>query len=214
MAYYGYHRVSTNEQELGRGIMAIEAYCKNNGLVLTRIFTDKQTGKNFDRARYRVLKEDVLRTGDILIICELDRLGRTKTDTIQELSWFRENGIRVMILEIPTTLMDYSSFGNETARLLMEMANNIMIEVYATIAQQEVEKRAMRQAQGYEALKLRGEWDKLGRPKRLKQEEFEQHYKKFLNGEIRAFELIRTLGLSKATYYRYKKQYELKSRIE
>lgn len=214
MAYYGYHRVSTNEQELGRGTMQIEAYCQMNGLELSKIFTDKQSGKTFDRARYRVLKEDVLRTGDVLIVCELDRLGRSKSDTIQELNWFKDNGIRVMILEIPTTLMDYSSFSNETAKLLMEMANNIMIEVYATIAQQEIEKRAMRQAQGYEALKLRGEWDKLGRPKRLEQEEFERHYKKVLTGEIGAFAMMRILGLSKATYYRYKKQYDLKMKKE
>ena len=53
------------------------------------IFTDKITGKNFDRPRYTVLVEDVLRVGDTLIITELDRLGRNKQEILKQLRFFR-----------------------------------------------------------------------------------------------------------------------------
>ena len=79
------------------------------------------------------------------------------------MNWLKDNNIRVMILEIPTSVMNYSSLGNDTASLLMEMANNIMIEVYSTIAQQETEKRAKRQAEGIEAMRKSGNFEKYGR---------------------------------------------------
>ena len=63
MAYYGYHRTSTKEQHLDRGIIEIQRFCESQNIKLTGIFTDKLTGKNFDRPRYTVLVEDVLREG-------------------------------------------------------------------------------------------------------------------------------------------------------
>ena len=71
MKRYGYHRTSTKEQHLDRGITEINEYCKSNNLELEKIFTDQQTGKNFNRPRYTIMKEDVLREGDELIITEL-----------------------------------------------------------------------------------------------------------------------------------------------
>ena len=52
MKRYGYHRTSTREQHLDRGIAEIETFCKNNNIELEKIYTDQQTGKNFDRPRY------------------------------------------------------------------------------------------------------------------------------------------------------------------
>ena len=100
MKRYGYHRTSTKEQHLDRGIAEITAYCEQNHLELEKIFTDQQTGKNFNRPRYQVLKEDVLRSGDELIITEVDRLGRNKQETLKELQYFHNNNIRVKILEL------------------------------------------------------------------------------------------------------------------
>ena len=117
------------EQHLDRGIKEITAYCEQNNLELEKIFTDQQTGKNFNRPRYQVLKEDVLRAGDELIITEVDRLGRNKQETLKELQYYRDNGIRVKILELPTTLMDLSKLDNAMARMLMETINNMLIGI-------------------------------------------------------------------------------------
>ena len=119
MKRYGYHRTSTREQHLDRGITEITAYCEQNQLELERIFTDQQTGKDFNRPRYQVLKEDVLRSGDELIITEVDRLGRNKKETLSELQYFRDHNIRVKILELPTTLMDISKLDNTMAQMLI-----------------------------------------------------------------------------------------------
>lgn len=83
-----------------------------------------------------------------------------------------------------------------------------MIEVYSTIAQQETEKRAKRQAEGIEAMRKSGNFERYGRPKALPMPEFEREYSKVLRKEIAPFQLIRELKLSKATYYRYKREYE------
>ncbi len=206
MKRYGYHRTSTREQHLDRGIKEITAYCEQNQLELEKIFTDQQTGKNFNRPRYHVLKEDVLRSGDELIITEVDRLGRNKSDTLKELQYFRDHNVRVKILELPTTLMDISKLDNSMAQMLMETVNNMLIELYAAMAQAEIEKKEKRQREGIQAKKDRGEWEDYGRPSAYTREEFKVYYQRVLDGELRATELMRELKISKTTYYRYVKQ--------
>lgn len=206
MKRYGYHRTSTKEQHLDRGISEISNYCESNGLILEKIYTDQQTGKNFNRPRYTILKEDVLRTGDELIITEVDRLGRNKADTLRELHYFKDNGIRVKILELPTTLMDVSKMDNNMARMIVETINNMLIELYATMAEAEIEKKEKRQREGIQAKKDRGEWDNYGRPRVISVEKFTEEYKAVKSGDMRPFELMKKLGMAKATYYRYVKE--------
>ena len=206
MKRYGYHRTSTTEQHLDRGIKEITEYCSLNNLDLEKIYTDQQTGKNFNRPRYQVLKEDVLRSGDELIITEVDRLGRNKQETLMELQYYKDNSIRVKILELPTTLMDFSKLDNAMARMLMETINNMLVELYAAMAQAEIEKKEKRQREGIDAKKQRGEWDEYGRPAVMTLEDFSIEYQKVLSGNIKPFELMRKLGMSKTTYYRYVKK--------
>lgn len=208
MAYYAYHRTSTEEQSLDRGINEIRQFCEERGIKLfkNRIFTDQHTGKSFDRPGYKILRE-LLDKGDTLIITELDRLGRVKEDILKELRYFKEHGIRVMILEIPTTLINIEEMDNSLSAMLLDTINTVIIEVYAAMAQAENEKRAKRQKEGYEALKLRGEWDKIGRPRRLSSEQFAVDYKLVLEGKMRPCEFIRNHGLSRSTYYRYRDEY-------
>lgn len=212
MSIFGYHRTSSNEQHLDRGIKEITDFCKNNNMELEKIYTDKQTGKNFNRPRYTIMKEDVLRSGDTLIISELDRLGRNKNDTLKELQYYKENNIRVMILEIPTTLQDLSKLENSMAKMIMDTINNMLIELYATMAQAEIEKKEKRQREGIEAKKARGEWDDYGRPRAIDFDIFKEQYQKVVDGELKPFECMRQLGMTKPTFYRYKKQFEEGSR--
>lgn len=208
MKVYGYHRTSTADQHLDRGIKEITEYCLNNKLELKKIYTDQQTGKNFNRPRYTILKEDVLNEGDILIVTELDRLGRNKQDTLNELRYFKDNNIRVMILEIPTTTQDLSKLDNKMAQMIMETINNMLIELYATMAQAEIEKKEKRQQEGIQAKKDRGEWEDYGRPKAMDFNSFSKEYQRVVDGTIKPFELMKELGLTKPTFYRYKKQFD------
>jgi len=141
MAIYGYHRTSTTGQHLDRGIIAIREYCEKNGLNLDEMFTDQKTGKNFDRPDYNTLKRMAKHRNDIIIISELDRLGRNKESTLKELRYFQELGVRVMILEIPTTLVDYSTLDDTMSNMIMETINKMLVEMYATFAHAEMLER-------------------------------------------------------------------------
>ena len=204
--YYAYHRTSTTDQHLDRGIAELEAFCKANNIELEKIYTDQQTGKNFNRPRYQVLKEDILRSGDTLIITELDRLGRNKQDTLKELRYFQDKGIRVMILEIPTTTQDLSKLDNSMAQMIMETINNMLIELYATMAQAEIEKKEKRQREGIETKKARGEWEDYGRPKAQKPSNWEEVIAQWERGEITAVKAMELTGTKKTTFYKLLKQ--------
>lgn len=208
--YYGYHRTSTKEQHLDRGISEINTYCKNNNIIIEKIFTDQQTGKNFNRPRYQVMKEDVLRTGDTLIITEIDRLGRNKQDTMKELSYFKEKGIRIMVLELPTTLIDLSAMDNSVSAMMLECINNMMLELYTSMAQAEINKKDKRQAEGITAKKARGEWSDYGRPRKMEFKDFCIAYKNILDQTLRPVDFMRKYNISPSAYYRYKKEYETK----
>lgn len=203
---YGYHRTSTTDQHLDRGLTEIETFCSNNNLKLEKIYTDQQTGKNFNRPRYQVLKEDILRTGDTLIITELDRLGRNKQDTLKELQFYKDKGVRVMILEIPTTLQDLSALDNSMAQMIMETINNMLIELYATMAQAEIEKKEKRQQEGIQAKRSRGEWADYGRPKAQKPDNWDEVIDKWQKGDITAVKAMELTNTKKTTFYKLLKQ--------
>ena len=210
MKYVAYHRTSTKDQHLDRGLAEISKFCTDSNICLykDKVYTDQQTGKNFDRPRYSMLKDEILENGDVLIVTELDRLGRNKEATLNELRFFHDNNIRVMVLELPTTLLDLSTMENSMARMMLETINNMMIELYASMAQAEIEKKEKRQREGIEAKKARGEWDDYGRPRVMSLEEFATHYRLVQQGKKRPFELMQELGMTKPTFYRYKNQIE------
>lgn len=202
MKYIGYHRTSTKEQHLDRGLAEIKAYCEQNNIPLKKTYTDQQTGKNFDRPRYTVMKEDVLEAGDVLIITELDRLGRSKKDTMREIQHYRDSGIRLMVLELPTTLMDLSKMDNSLQAMMLETINNMMLELYASMAQAEIEKKEKRQREGIKAKKDRGEWEDYGRPSIEKPDNWDIVIAQWKEKEITAVEAMKRLGLKKTSFYK------------
>lgn len=207
MKYVGYHRTSTKEQNPDRGIRALNDFAKQRGIKIKKIYVDQATGKNFNRPQYKIMRDEVLDEGDVLIISELDRLGRNKADTLKELKYFKEYGIRVMILELPTTLMEEGEQKDELYKLMLEIVTNLMIEMLAAQAETELAKMKKRQREGLDTLREKGEWYKIGRPRVMKQEEFNREYQKVLKGELAPYELMRRLNLKKSTYYLYRKKY-------
>ena len=138
---YFYGRVSSKDQNLARQLEVAKAY-KN----IDHVYCDKQSGKDFDRPEYQKLKAVVV-AGDEVIVKELDRLGRNKDEIKVEIAWFKENGVDLRILDVPTTLIDFQ--GQEWIR---DMVNNILIEVLGAVAQQEREKTNRRQREGIDAM--------------------------------------------------------------
>lgn len=213
MKYVGYHRVSTNKQHLDRGVDEIEKFCLNNSIELfqKKVYTDKQTGKNFDRPAYLIVKELLEPDkGDVLIISSLDRLGRDAAGIKRELSYFYERNIRIMILNIPTTLTDIGGADTTINTLMMQLINNIMIEMWTFLSQQELETKYERQKGGIRSMKKRGDYNSYGKSNLLSLTDFAREYEKNLNGSQTVIITCKNLGISKSTFYSYKERYHLK----
>ena len=93
-----------------------------------------------------------MRRGDTLYIMSLDRLSRNKADIKQELQWFKEQNIRLKILGLPTSMVEV----NKGQEWILDMIQNILIEVLASIAEQERINIKNRQREGIEAAKKKG----------------------------------------------------------
>ena len=195
---WGYARISTaQKQHIDRQIKTLTDY----GVPEENIIYDKQSGKDFNREQYQILKKFV-RENDEVIVSELDRLGRNKAMVKEELNYFKEHGVRVKVLNIPTTLIDIP----EGQEWLMDMINNILIEVMGAIAQNEFEAIHRRQREGIAAAKARGQH--MGRPKLKTPKLFEDYYKLVKENKITATKCIELLGISRGSYYILVKEYE------
>jgi len=189
---YGYARVSTREQNEDRQIEALKVF----GVPEQNIIIDKASGKDTEREGYQYLKRQILRNGDTLVIKELDRLSRNKTDIKRELEEFKEMGIRVKILDIPTTLTEFSP----EQEWILDMINSILIEVLGSIAENERNKIRSRQREGIETAKKKNV--RFGRPAVEKPDNWDTVMAKVRSGEIKAVEAIQELGISRSSYYR------------
>lgn len=188
-----YARVSSREQNLDR---QIEAF-KKLGADEREIICDKESGKDFNRSGYQALKNNMLRSGDILIVKSLDRLSRNKSDIKNELQYFKDNNIRLRVIDLPTTMMDLP----EGQEWVFEMVNNILIEVLGTIAEQERQTIRKRQREGIDAARLKGKH--LGRPQTVKPDNFDDVVLEWKNGNITAHKAYTMLGVSKSVFYRW-----------
>ena len=193
---FGYARVSTAHQREDRQVQALLDY----GIEERNIVVDKESGKDFNRLGYLSLKEKWLRRGDTLVVKELDRLGRNKAKIREELEWFRAEGIRVKILNVPTTLLDY-----EGQDWVLDMVSNILIEVMASVAEEERVKIHRRQEEGIAVAKARGVV--FGRPVVAKPDNFEMVMALVDSGQIKAVEAMRELGVKKTTFYKLRQAY-------
>jgi DNA invertase Pin-like site-specific DNA recombinase len=172
----GYARVSTKEQNLDRQVIALQ----EQGIAERDIITDKESGKSLDRLGYQSLKNKILRRGDTLIITSLDRLSQNKKDIKDELQYFQQHGIRLKVINLPTTMNDLP----EEQSWILEMVNNILIEVLGTIAEQERITTRARQSEGISAAHARG--IKFGRPVAVKPDNWDEVVGMWKSGKITA----------------------------
>ncbi|MBQ7033886.1 MAG: recombinase family protein [Clostridia bacterium] len=187
-----YARVSSREQNLDR---QLEAFRKL-GALEREIICDKDSGKDLQRTGYQALKNAMLRSGDTLVVKSLDRLSRNKTDIKNELQYFKENNIRLKVMDLPTTMMELP----EGQEWVFEMVNAILIEVLGTIAEQERKTIQKRQREGIDAAKRKGKH--LGRPKAELPDGYELVLSDWKSGKIRTKEAMEELGMRKSTFYR------------
>ena len=189
---YYYARVSTTEQNLDRQLDIFHSL----GAEDRDIITDKQSGKDLDRPGYTALKTTILRPGDTLIIKSLDRLSRSKLDIKNKLQYFKDNNIRIKVIDFPTTMLDLP----EEQSWVIDMVNNILIEVLSSIAEQEYHTIHKRQSEGIAAAKAKGKH--LGRPKLIKPENWDFVISEYRLSRITAKEAMTRLNLKRSSFYK------------
>ena len=200
---FGYIRVSSKDQNLDRQIDSLKEYVPDE----RDIYSDKLSVKDFNRSAYQTVKA-MLRPGDTLYIHEMERLGRNKKEVMEELRFFKEHDVTIRILNLPTTLLDFSKYGNKLQKMLMEMVNNVLIEVLATMSEAERDNIRKRQKEGIEAAHKRNV--KFGRPRKDLPESFwEEDYPLWKAGKVTAVFLMKKYEISSSTFYKKVNESEL-----
>ena len=190
---YGYVRVSSTDQHEDRQFIAMA----ERGIPQSRVYIDKQSGKDFDRPRYRALMKK-LRPGDQLCITSIDRLGRNYEE-IQE-QWrilTREKKVDILVFDMP--LLDT----RRDKDLIGTLIADIVLQVLSFVAHKERENIRQRQAEGIAVAKMKG--TRFGREPRPLPENFQKIYESWKEGKLTTSEAARRCGMARSTYrYRAK----------
>ena len=196
MTEYAYIRVSTKEQNVNRQLMALEPY----QIPKKRIFCDYQSGKDFNRPEYQKLMKK-LKKGDLLIIKSIDRLGRNYNDILVQWQYITKE-LQADILVLDMDLLDTrTKDGDLTGTLIADL----VLQIFAYVAQTEREFIRQRQAEGIAAAKANGH--KLGRKPKKMPGDFEQICQACRDGNLSIRAASEKLGLTFSTFYRHYYKY-------
>ncbi len=194
---YGYVRVSSITQNIARQMEEMYKYELTDDV----IYIDRQSGKDFDRTNYQLLKAN-LKKDDLLIIKSIDRLGRNYDMIINE--WFDiTKTIEADIYVIDFPLLDTRS---DTSNLIGKFIADIVLQVLSFVAQNERENIRQRQAEGIRLAKERGVH--MGRPRYKLPKNFEAITKRYHNKEITNVIAAKILNMSRSTFIKYAKLYK------
>lgn len=185
---YGYIRVSTREQNERRQFIALQEF----GITNSRIYVDKQSGKNFERVQYqRVLCN--LKRGDTLVIKSIDRLGRNYEEILEQWRMItKEKQANIVVIDMP--LLDTRCNRDLTGTLIAD----IVLQLLSYVAQTEREFIHQRQAEGIAAARKQGV--KFGRKPMERPLKFVRLKEQWMQGEISARSAARELGITHRTF--------------
>lgn len=199
----GYIRVSSKDQNIDRQLEEMLAL----GIEERDIFIDKESGKDFNREQYQIMKR-VLREGDLLYVKSIDRFGRNSREIKREWEDITQN-IKADIRVIDMPLLDTTQYKDT----LGTFVSDLVLQVLAFVAERERENIKQRQAEGIAVAKAKGKH--LGRPSitldSLSKEQMtklKNNYNRWINKEITAVQFKDMLGLKKNTFYKIMKEYE------
>ena len=194
----GYARVSSSGQNLDRQLIELRKYVSEENIIV-----DKSSGKNLERPGYQALKGILgLRKGDTLVVKSLDRLSRNKEEMKPEIQWFKDNGICLQVIDLPTTMIQLGE-GQEWIR---DMVNNILIEVLSSIAEEERHLIKQRQKEGIIAAKAKG--IRFGRPQKSYPDNWDFYYTRYRNGEVTRKYVLDQLEISVDRFKYLVRKYE------
>lgn len=208
---FGYARVSSKEQNLARQIEELGKFGIDVSEDSRELFTDKKSGKDFDRKGYQRML-DQLRRGDLVVIYSIDRLGRDYNEIRNQWNLItKEIGADIKVLDMP--LLDTRAEGKDLDNTFIA---DLVLQILSYVAQKERENTKKRQRQGIDCMptdekglrysKKTGK--KMGRPSAEYPNEWERYYNDWKSGKITATKSMQELGLTRNTFYNLAKRYE------
>ena len=187
---FGYIRVSSKDQNEGRQLEAM----RKIGINERDIYLDKQSGKNFERANYQLLKR-IIRKGDILYIHSLDRFGRNKEEILQEWNDLTKNiEADIVVLDMP--LLDTTQYKDSMGTFIADL----VLQILSWMAEEEREHIRKRQREGIDLALQNG--IQFGRPAVYVSEEFKEVYRKWKSGELTAVQAMQEAEVKKTSFYK------------
>ena len=188
---YGYARVSTIAQNLDRQLDELIKL----GLDNSHIYTDKESGKDFERKNYKKLVKR-LKPGDVLFIKSIDRLGRNYNMVLDEWRFLtKEKGVDIVVIDMP--LLDTRIEGKN---LVGKFIADVVLQVLSFVAENERETMRQRQSEGIRMAIARGV--RFGRPSVITPSNFREIVLLYKNKKITSAQAIKMSGLSRGTFYR------------
>ena len=203
---YGYVRVSTEKQDLTRQITAIYEYADKKNLKIEKIFEDKSTGSNFNRDGYKELTDRTIEENDVIIITDLDRLGRNKEELKEEYFYItKKRKAKLIIINLPA-LSDLTMGGDSG------IVFTILLELFTWLAEKELEQKKERIKTGIENMEVRNgkKWSRktkkyTGRPsiwEKLKKEKVIDSFKRGLKNK----EIMELVKIKESTFFKIKNE--------
>ena len=196
MREFAYIRVSTEDQSFDRQMQVF----KEHGITIDkdRIKTEKQSGKNVTgRDVLLKLLNETLESGDVLYVSEFSRLARSVRDMLDIVDKLNKKGIQIV------SLKEKLDTRTENGRFVLTILSAVN-EFERSIIRE-------RQAEGIRAARERGIY--LGR-KKIVRKDFSFWYERWINREVTATTVCRTLDISRNTFYRMVREYELNHNID
>lgn len=159
-----YLRASTKDQDANRAKVALELFAGEKGLNIIGVYAENISGTKLDRPQLLALL-DVAEKGDVLLVESVDRLSRLSQadwDTLK--ATIKAKGLRLVVADLPTSHMLVEAKG--ITGQIMDVINNMLIDLMATMARLDQEKRVERIKQGLENKKAADpEWKPAGKAK-------------------------------------------------
>lgn len=188
LSSYAYLRVSSVDQSEDRQLMALG----EKGVPKENIYTDKQSGKDFERPQYqRLLRR--LRPGDLLYILSIDRLGRNYKEIQRQWQLLtKEKRIDICVLDMP--LLDT----RQGKDLMGTFIADLVLQILSFVAENERANIRKRQKQGIAAAQARGV--RFGRPARPLPENYAKAYCLWKSGKLSGVAAARLCGMPLSSF--------------
>lgn len=193
---YGYARVSSKEQKLDRQIYELKEF----GVEEKNIYTDKESGKDFNRINYNKLRKKI-KENDLLVIKSIDRLGRDYEMIIEEWTYLTKN-IKCDIVVLDMDLLDTR---NDNNRLIGKFVSDIVLQILSFVAENERINIKKRQQEGIAIAKEKGII--FGRPKLIINDYIINFFNLYFQNKITLNNVLEATKLSRSSFYRYYNSY-------